>query len=182
MTDPVPPVPGPPPSAVPPVPAYQAPPGAYRVPVGGYPAPAGSYTVPDAAPRASATMGILALVLALLAAIGAPLLGGVMGFQIGRILPDVFATGAASGITSTALLSPARDQVLWAEIAFWAGTVLGTAAFVLGIVATVKRRGRGQGIAAIVLAALGPVLFGVTVSVLIGFGAAAGAAATLGAA
>lgn len=57
------------------------------------------------------------------------------------------------------ILSPVRDLVLLAEVCFWAGTVLGVTAFVLGIVATARDRGRAAGIAAIVVSALGPFLF-----------------------
>ena len=46
-----------------------------------------------------------------------------------------------------ALLSPVRDLVLWAEIGFWAGTVLGIWALIQGIVAIATRRGQaGTGV------------------------------------
>ncbi|QOC29143.1 hypothetical protein IC744_01500 [Microbacterium hominis] len=73
-----------------------------------------------------------------------------------------------------ALLSPVRGLVLWAEIGFWAGTVLGLWALVQGIVAITTRRGRGQGIAAVIVAAAGPILYGVavTAAVIVGIVAA----------
>ncbi len=73
-----------------------------------------------------------------------------------------------------ALLSPVRGLVLWAEIGFWAGTVLGLWALVQGIVAIATRRGRGQGIAAVIVAAAGPILYGVavTAAVIVGIVAA----------
>ncbi|WP_309065773.1 hypothetical protein [Microbacterium sp.] len=165
MTDPTQPPPAPYGSApVPPCPAGavpsvpQAPPGAYAVPMGGYQVPVGGYTVPPAAPPASPVTGVIALLTGLLAAVVVPLIGGILGYQIGTLVPAAdFST--ATGVEDLSIFSPARTQILWAEIAFWSGTVLGIAAFVLGIVATVKRRGRGQGIAAIVLAVLGPVFF-----------------------
>ena len=75
-----------------------------------------------------------------------------------------------------ALLSPVRTLVLWAEIGFWAGTVLGIWALIQGIVAIATRRGRGQGIAAVVIAALGPIAYGVAVGIGETLGVAAGAA------
>ncbi len=74
-----------------------------------------------------------------------------------------------------ALLSPVRGLVLWAEIGFWAGTALGIWALAQGIVAIATKRGGGAGIAAVVLAALGPVVFGVAVGAAVLGGVAAGA-------
>ncbi|MFD5215940.1 hypothetical protein [Microbacterium sp. NPDC058345] len=155
-----------------PAPGYQAPAGAYRVPVGGYQAPAGGYSVPPTTPPASAGLGVFALIAALLAGVVIPVIGGVLGHEIGVRVPA--ADIAATTGDDLSFLSPARTQVLWAEISFWAGTVLGVAAIALGIVATVKRRGRGQGIAAIVVAALGPLLFFGATFVLFGIGTATG--------
>ena len=73
------------------------------------------------------------------------------------------------------ILTPVRDWVLLGEIAFWAGTVLGTWALVQGIVAIVKDRGRGWGIAAVVLAVIGPIAFAVGVQALLAAGFASGA-------
>lgn len=150
-------------------PAYPAPPGAYAVPVGGYQAPVGGYTVPPVAPPASRMLGVFALIAALLAAIVVPILGGVFGFEIGT---RVRAADLESAADDLSILSPARMQVLWAEIAFWSGTVLGVLAIVLGIIATAKRRGRGLGIFAMVLAALGPAFFFLATFVMMGVGTA----------
>ncbi|PZU49718.1 MAG: hypothetical protein DI566_01180 [Microbacterium sp.] len=73
-----------------------------------------------------------------------------------------------------ALLSPVRDLVLWAEIGFWLGTALGIWAIVQGIFAIVTRRGRGFGIGAVVIGALGPILWSVVVGFAIIIGIAAG--------
>lgn len=164
----------------PPVPAMPAPPaappGAYQVPVGGYPAsvgghPGGGYQVPPARPQGTRTTGAMALVLALLAAIVVPVVGGLIAYQIGALLPGVAISVNSSFRDDLAVLSPARTQVLWAEITFWTGTALGVSAIVLGIVAAVKRRGRGLGITAIVLSVLGPVGFFLVVSIFLGIGA-----------
>ena len=64
--------------------------------------------------------------------------------------------------------------MLWAEIAFWVGTILGIAAIVIGIIAIRKRQRRGLGITGMVLAVLGPVIFWVVLVVALGAGTAAG--------
>lgn len=187
MTDPqLPPPPGaiPPaspayaPGAAPAPPGYPAapghhapPPGAYPVPVGGYTAPAGAYPGPDSARPSSPLLGMLALISAVLAAVVAPIIAAVAGFEIGRLLPQ--------GITTTSsldlgILSPARDQVLWAELSFWGGTLLGIAAIVIGIIAIRKKQGRGPGIAALVVAALGPMIFFLALIIAFSAGSATG--------
>ena len=47
-------------------------------------------------------------------------------------------------------------MVLIAEIAVWAGSALGIWALVQGVIAVVRRRGRGAGIAAIAISVLAP--------------------------
>ncbi|MEJ1088398.1 hypothetical protein WDU99_08720 [Microbacterium sp. Mu-80] len=159
----------------PPPPAPYAPPtGAYGVPVGGYTAPAGGYTVPSTERPASRGAGAIALIAAVLAAVVMPILGAVFAFQIGALLPVEYIDVDTTLENDLAALSPARIQVLWAEIAFWAGTALGVLALVMGIIAVARRRGRGLGIAAIVVAVIGPVLFFVAVFVMLGIGAAVG--------
>lgn len=148
-----------------------APPGAYQVPVGGYAAPAGAYAVPETAPRASGFLGILALIFSVVAAVVTPIVVGVAGFEIGRRLPE--------GITTTnddvlSVLSPARDQVLWAELSFWTGTILGIAAIVIGIIAIRKKQGRGAGIGALIVAVLAPMIFFVVLLIAFSTGSAAG--------
>src|SRR5690606_42154186 len=96
-------------------------------------------------------------------------------YQIGAILPNARIGIDSSLADDLSILTPVRIQVLWAEIAFWSGTALGVGAIVLGIVAVAKRRGRGLGVTAIVLAALGPFGFFLAVSVFLGIGAAASA-------
>ena len=157
-------------------PAPQAPPGAALGPAGGYAAP----FAPDATATPTASgLGLTALILSLLTTVGASLAGGWAAFEIGRGIADVDRLSSING-SLLRLLSPVRDIVLWAEISFWAGTLLGITAFVLGIVATVRRNGRPMAIAAIVLAAIvlaviGPVVFGAIVSMLLPLGAATGA-------
>ena len=116
-------------------------------------------------------LGVLALVFALLAAVVAPVLAGVFGFQIGSRIP--------SGIDTTdpnllSVLSPARDQVLWAEISFWAGTVLGLAGIVVGITAIVKKQRRALGVVALILSVLGAGIYWIVLVASLSAGTASG--------
>jgi hypothetical protein len=141
------------------------------VPVGGYAAPAGSYQAPTQEEKKSGLLGVLALVLSLVAAVVTPIVAGVSGFEIGRRIPGGLD---ATDSDFLSVLSPARDQVLWAELSFWTGTALGIAAIVIGILAIRKKQARGAGIAALVVAVLGPVFFWVVLLVALSTGTAAG--------
>ncbi|WP_243232383.1 hypothetical protein [Microbacterium sp. CIAB417] len=164
-----------------PTPPYQAPGGAYQVPVGGYQTAAGAYSVAITPETPSRTTGVIALVLSLAAAILMPVIGGFASWEVGRRIPSALENVTTADLESLAFLSPARDQVLWAELSFWAGTVLGIAAFILGVIAIVKRRGRGMGIAALIVAVIGPVIFFTVAFFALSIGAAVGSAALLGA-
>lgn len=154
---------------------YAAPPGAYQVPVGGYAQQAGGYAVPDTAPRKSALLGVLALLLSLVGSVVTTIVVGIASYEIGRRIPE--AAMRVDDFDSLAWLSPARGQVLWAELSFWTGTILGIAAIVIGILAIVRKQGRGQGIAALIISVLGPVIFFLVALVALSLGGAAGAAA-----
>lgn len=153
-------------------PVYQAPPGAYQVPVGGYAVPAGGYQAPAVPQRQAPFLGVLALVFSLVAAIVTPIVAGFAAYEIGRRIPEAFEY--VSDVDTLAFLSPARDQVLWAELAFWAGTLLGIAAIVVGIIAIRRRQGRGQGIAALIVAVIAPMIFLVVLVTALSTGTAAG--------
>jgi hypothetical protein len=178
MSDPQFPVPGGPQpyGSIPPVPpapppgAYSVPVGGYQAPVGGYQAPVGGYQVPPQVPQPPRTTGLIAMLSALVAAVVAPVLAGVLGFQIGIRVRLEDLADSATGAVSLAALSPVRTQVLWLEILFWAATAIGILALVLGIIATARRRGRGMGVSAIILAAIGPLGFFVLFGVLLGAG------------
>ncbi|MFE6736754.1 hypothetical protein [Microbacterium sp. NPDC057650] len=166
----VPPVPQAP--VVPPVqPGYAPPPGAYAVPVGGYQAPTGGYIPPQAPAAGSSMLGGVSLALGLVALILIPIIGAVFGAQIGAAAPDFFLNTSGT-YDDLAALAPARTQVLWAEIVFWIGTILGITAIVLGIASAVRRRGRGLGITGLVLAAIAPIAFLLATGIGAGFGAA----------
>ncbi len=136
-------------------PPQYAQPGPYAPP---YVAPSPPVAQPMPQPPGSPLLGVIALVLAVLAAVGASILGAVAAWQVGVGAARELTTRTAADI-DWSVLTPVRDWVLLGEISFWAGTVLGTAALVLGIIAIVKNRGRAAGIVAVVLAGLGPILF-----------------------
>lgn len=169
---PIPPAPGYQP--VPPAPAYQTPPGAYDAPVGGYSAPLGGYQAPQTSPPKSAVLGVIALTLSLVAAVVAPILAGVSGYQIGFVLPTVMQYVDES-TSDLSFLAPVRDQVLMGEIGFWIGALVGITAIVLGITAIAKRRGRGVGIAALILSVLAPLIFFIVLFIALSVGTSAGA-------
>jgi len=155
--------------------SYAAP---YTAPVSpeyaGVVAPRGSGSVSGTA------LGVVAFVLALAAAVGATLLSAVAGFAAAEgamrhalgFTPEGLENVAPRDLL--ALLTPVRDWVLWAEIGFWAGTALGIWALVQGIVAIAQRRGRPYGIAAVVIAGIGPIVYSTVVYLVILAGIAAG--------
>lgn len=106
--------------------------------------------------KGSSALGITALVLALVAAVGLNGLLTVALFQVAAELGPRLADFPDA--PHWGLLTPVRDWVLAGEIAVYGGAALGVAALILGIVATARRRGRGAGIAAIVISALGPMI------------------------
>lgn len=149
-----------------------APPQGYAPPPQGY----GPYVpLPVAAPPVrGAGLGVVAFVLAAVAAVGTSIVGAVAAFRIG------VGTGQEITLTTSAddfdwsLLTPVRDWVLLGEVAFWVGTALGIWALVQGIIAITKNAGRGWGIAAVVVATIGPIAFGTGVQLCLIAGFASG--------
>ncbi len=138
------------------------------------------YGVPVAGPppTTSASLGVIAFALSLVAAVGTSIVAGVAAYRVGLGAGRRLFDDAMVGSFDWSFLTPVRGDVLWAEIAFWTGTILGVWALVQGIIAIAKRRGRGFGIAAVVIACLGPVVFGVVVQILLAAGITAGAGLT----
>jgi len=138
--------------------------------------------MPPASPTHPGTLGALSLALALCALVGATLLSAITGFAAAEGAMRHAIVVSPSGLENLtesqllALLTPVRGLVLWAEIGFWAGTLLGVASLALGIVAIVTRRGRGPGIAGVVIAAVAPFLYGAAVGLAIVTGISVGAA------
>lgn len=140
-------------------PVYQAPPGAFAGPAGGY---AGAPYAPPAQPARGSGLGRVALLLALLATVVLTIVGTVLAWQIGQGIgssTDLTTLENSVSAEDLSIFTPVRDLVLWVEITSWAATALGIWALVQGIVAIAKRRGRGPGIAAVIIAALGPIVY-----------------------
>lgn len=121
-----------------------------------------------------AALGITALVVAVIATVGASLLAAIASFRIGLGAGREISSRAFDADFDWSILTPVRDWVLLGEVSFWAGTALGLWALVQGIVAIVTARGRGAGIAAVIIAALGPIAFGAVVQGLLTAGLASG--------
>jgi len=166
--------------SAPPAGAYAPPPG--YAPPAGYPiAPAASapahgaptYGAPAAA-RRSSLLGFIALGLAIVATLGASLFAAIASFNIGLGAGREISTRPFTADFDWSVLVPVRDWVLMGEVSFWVGTALGVWALVQGIVAIVTGRGRGAGIAAVIVAAVGPIAFGAVVQGFLTAGLAAG--------
>ncbi len=168
------------PAGYPGVPApAPATPGYYAAPSGAFVGPAWGYTAPPApVPPASRAPGLTALVLSLVAAVVAPIVMAVAAWQMGAILGTTDPDYLAASANDLRILSPVRTQVLWAEIGFWIGTLTGIAAIVFGIIGIARRRGRGMGITALILAILGPVIAFFLAAMGLALGAAAGLGST----
>ncbi|HYJ50062.1 MAG TPA: hypothetical protein VEX12_09105 [Microbacterium sp.] len=152
-----------PPAYEPPMHSYATPPHVYAPP-SGYAAPPqgyGPYVPVARVARAagSSGLGVVAFLLAVLAAVGATILGSIAAYRIGLGTGREIALRPLDIDFDWSILAPVREWVLVGEVAFWVGTVLGIWALVQGIVAIVKGRGRGWAVAAVVLAVLGPIAF-----------------------
>ena len=145
----------------------------YVAPIGGYSAPGGAYQAPQPPAPKRATMGIIAFALSLVAAVVAPIFGGIAGYQIGAALPAL-ADSIDAATSDLSFLSPVRDQVLIGELGFWGGTLAGIAAIVFGIIAIAKRQGRAWGVVALILGVVAPVIFFTALSVMLGSGTSVG--------
>ncbi|MFV0374756.1 hypothetical protein [Microbacterium sp.] len=144
-----------PPGASPP-PAPQAP---YDYPRAAPPTVPPVYAQPSR-PQGSTVLGVVALLIAIIAVVGATITAGVNTISIA---PEVGAAIWGASGPDPRLLSPVKAQAVMVEASFWIGTALGIWAIVQGAIAIRTRRGGAFGTAAIVVAALGPVLFLTTV-------------------
>lgn len=157
----IPPVPPLPPHGA--APAYAPPHGYGAPPAPGVP-PAYAYALPTApfapaARPASAALGVVALVIALVGVIVSTIVGIAAGINAGPAFIRALEYTNPDGSIDLTLLSPARAWVLTGEISFWCGTALGIWAIVQGIVAMASRRGFGAGLAAAIIAGVGPIVF-----------------------
>jgi hypothetical protein len=117
---------------------------------------------------------VTALVASLAAVAGASLVGAIAAWRVGLGAGRALASRPIDADFDWSVLTPVREWVLAGEIAFWFGTVVGLWALVQGVVAIATARGRGAGIAAVVIAALGPVAFALVVQALLTAGLTAG--------
>ncbi len=157
-----------------PTPPYTAAQPGYAPPYvrpGGH-APA-AYPAPPASRRRGSALGAIALAAGLVAALVVPVVAAFAAFRIGLGAGIGLADLADPSSFSWRILTPVREWVLLGEASFWVGTAFGLWALVQGIVAIVTARGRVAGIVAVVLACLGPVLFGVAVQISLSAGLAA---------
>jgi len=171
---------GPPSGSTPPAGSY-APPRGYAPPAGfpaasavSVPAPHGPRASSAAPARRGKAVGVVALVLAITATVGAGVIAGIASFRIGLGAGREISSRPFTGDFDWTVLTPVRDWVLLGEVSFWAATALGVWALVQGIIAIVTARGRGAGIAAVIIAALGPVGFALMVQGFLSAGLASG--------
>lgn len=167
-------------SSTPPPPEPYNPPPATRADAAaaqaGYPASPG-YQPPAGAPAArSNRLGLIAFVVSLAGIVIGSIIAFIGGMQTGSLVQFATTSGGTTGIDPSTL-SPADQQTaasagLLSFAAFLVFGVLGLWGFIQGIIATAKKRGRGFGITAIILAVLG----GVVVAFIYGIGFTAGAA------
>ena len=158
-----------PPGAASPAGGAYAPPAGYALPAGygtHAPAPGAPGAPYVGAPGAASAhrpsgrgLGVVAFVLATVATVGAALGAAISAFAIGLGAGREIAGRPFTADFDWSVLAPVRESVLLAEVSFWLGTALGVWALVQGIIALVKDRGRAWAIAAIVVAALGPIVF-----------------------
>ncbi|WP_240642382.1 hypothetical protein [Microbacterium sulfonylureivorans] len=144
----------------------------------GYAPAPGPYAAGPASVRPASAggrrLGVVALVVALVATVGAAISVAIAAFSIGLGAGREIAMRPIDADFDWSYLSAVREWVLLAEVTFWLGTALGLWALVQGVIALVKGRGRGAAIAAIVVAALGPVVFFVVLQGFLTAGMAAG--------
>lgn len=114
---------------------------------------------PPAPPATGSGLGLAALILALLATVGASAVGAASAWQLGLAAGRGSATAPMDADFDWSVLAPVRDWALAGELSFWIGTALGIAAIVMGVIALITQRGRVPGMIAVVVAALGPIAF-----------------------
>ncbi|BFM26343.1 hypothetical protein [Microbacterium sp. che218] len=165
------------------------PPGPYDAPAprnDGYAAPsapaahnapaAPAYVPPaDNRPVLSNRLGLIAFVVSLVAVVGGSIIAFIAGLQSAGVAQYAQQNGSSAGQIDPATVPPGVEQsalafAVLSVVAFVVYGVFGLWGFIQGIVAAIKRRGRGYGIAAIIIAVLG----GIVVIVALGVGTSAG--------
>jgi hypothetical protein len=110
------------------------------------------------ASQQSKTLGVVAFVAGLVVTVVSPIVSAVSGATLGHLVKpgDGFSAGFAAGANSHDPQTALIGLLIVAQLLVGSG--LGIWALVQGIIAVRRRRGRGWGIAAIVLAAAAPVI------------------------
>ncbi|MFG6445161.1 hypothetical protein ACFXP7_07485 [Microbacterium sp. P06] len=146
------------PAYQPPAPGASAQPPAPQYTPGAYPAaPGASYgSDPAAQPKPSNRLGLIALIITLAAVIIGSIVVYMGGQTLGGLVEYTGTTGTVEAETLPAeAQSAAASGALVTAVGFGIFGILALWGFIQGIVAAVKNRGRGWGIAAIILAVIG---------------------------
>lgn len=164
----------PPPAAAPASPPPAAAPSGSGYPVQSDPGYAPPAPAAGAKPKGPKTLGLIAFVVALLAVVVGSVLTYLGGLQVGPLAQ--YADTTTGTVDTTDIPADAQQAALAGGALIVAGfvamAVLALWGFIQGIIAAVKNRGRGWGIAAIIIA----VLSVIPVSIFLGVGTAAGLA------
>ncbi len=152
-------------STPPPPEPYDTPPaGRADAAQGGYAAPPAGYAAPaspaaSGRPKGSSRLGLIAFVVSLVAIVIGSILATLGGIQSGGLAQFAEYTDGTATVDPDTLPPEANQMGLAAGAlvvsAFLVWGVLALWGFIQGIIAAVKNRGRGWGIAAIVLAVIG---------------------------
>lgn len=147
-----------PPATSPSAPPPAAP--AYGSPSGYAAAPAPAYEPAEPQPKGPSTLGIIALAAAVVGVIVGAILVFIGGQQIGSLAQyGAMAPDGTYQIDEGSLNAAGQQAASVGGLLSFAGFavygLLGLWGFIQGIVAIVKKRGRGWGIAAIVVAVIG---------------------------
>lgn len=128
----------------------------------GYSAPPAAFGAPAAdtsRPKNSNRLGLIAFVVSLLAIVIGSILAGIGGMQSGSLAQYADYSGGTATIDAGTLPDSASQTAIAAGVltvsGFLVWGVLALWGFIQGIIAAVKNRGRGWGIAAIVLSVIG---------------------------
>lgn len=149
-------------STPPPPEPYNAPPATRaEAAQSGFSAPRAGFDAPvdTSRPKNSNRLGLIAFVVSLLAIVIGSILASIGGMQSGSLAQYADYSGGTATIDAGTLPDSASQTAIAAGVltvsGFLVWGVLALWGFIQGIIAAVKNRGRGWGIAAIVLSVIG---------------------------
>lgn len=143
----------------------------YAAPYQGISAPQFGQALNTPPRTARATLGWVALTLALVASVLCSAIAAIASVPIGTLLGERIVSSVPPA--GYAWLSPVKTNVLFAETSFYVGTVLGLLGLILGIVAIRTKRGRNAGVWALVTSIAGIFIFAIAVTIALVLGATA---------